>query len=60
MAVDVGGDLDGAVSHLLLHIHQRLALLEQEAGECVPEHMNNATPTPNPGFESIRNRGVCG
>src|SRR5215831_19032902 len=37
VAIDVYGDLDGGVPHLLLHVRRALALLEQQAGERVAQ-----------------------
>ena len=46
MAVNVGGHLNRAVDHLFLHIHQRLALLKQQAREGVPQDVDDSGPPP--------------
>ncbi len=37
MPVNVDGDLDAGVPHLLLNISERLSILQEQAGKCVPE-----------------------
>lgn len=44
MAIDVNGHLDARVSELLLHIGERLALLNQETREGVPKVMDANAP----------------
>jgi hypothetical protein len=44
MAVYIDRDLNRRVTHLLLDIHERLALLNEERGKRVPEIMNPTMP----------------
>jgi hypothetical protein len=49
MSVDVSGNLNRRVSHLLLRIHQRFALLKQQTAERMPKNVGGAGAFPNAG-----------
>jgi hypothetical protein len=44
MPIEIHGDLDGTMAHLVFHIHGTLAVLEQEGGERMAEIMEAYLP----------------
>ena len=44
MSIEIHGDLDGTMTHLVFHIHGAFAILQQERGERMAEIMEAHLP----------------